>query len=99
LAFSTANQVRSDFEAQSPIEHAELLRDDQLSPLFQAVRDATEEAVINSILQAVTTAGLHGHTVDAIDAKQVLDICRKMITRDAVPDLSQPSSSPAPPKP
>ncbi len=77
LAFSTARGLRTAYQSVSPREQIELLRDDQLSPLFQAVRDATEEAVINSMLQAVTTTGHQGRTVDAIDPQQVVEICRK----------------------
>ncbi|MEO2016766.1 MAG: P1 family peptidase [Fuerstiella sp.] len=77
LAFSTAKSVRSAYQDDSPTESADVLRDDQLSPLFQAVRDATEEAVINSLLQAVTTEGHAGRKVDAIDPDQVIDVCRR----------------------
>ena len=52
-------------------------RDDRLTPLFQAVREATEEAVINSILKATTTIGRDGHVVDAIDPDDVVRVCRK----------------------
>ncbi len=77
LAFSTAKGLRSAYQPASPHVQTELLRDDQLSPLFQAVGEATEEAVINSILQALTTRGQKGRTVDAIDPQQVIDVCRK----------------------
>jgi len=77
LAFSTADSVRSAYQTDSPIESADLLRDDQLSPLFQAVRDATEEAVINSLLKAETTKGHEGRTVEAIDPAQIIDVCRR----------------------
>lgn len=77
LAFSTAPQLRASYESEEPREQVELLRDDQLSPLFQAVREATEEAVVNSLLRAVTTSGHRGRTVEAIDPDQVVEICRK----------------------
>lgn len=77
IAFSTAKGLRTSYQSDAQIEKAELLRDDQLSPLFQAVRDATEEAVINSILQAVTTTGHEGRTVEAIDPAKVAEVCRK----------------------
>ncbi len=77
LAFSTAEGVRSDYQSGTSREQTELLRDDQLSPLFQAVRDATEEAVVNSVLQAETMTGYQGRTVEALDPGQVVAICRK----------------------
>ena len=75
IAFSTAEQLRASYGSDASIEHVELLRDDRLSPLFQAARDATEEAVINSMLQAVTTTGHQGHTVEAVDPQRVAEIC------------------------
>ncbi len=77
LAFSTAAELRTPYQSEASRESVELLRDDQLSPLFQAVRDATEEAVINSMLQAVTTTGQRGRTVEAIDPNRVVEICEK----------------------
>ena len=77
LAFSTAPELRISYESEATTETVTLLRDDQLSPLFQAVRDATEEAVINSILKAQTTTGHHGRTVEAIDPRRVVEICRQ----------------------
>lgn len=77
LAFSTDSRLLSAYQSDSAKEQVELLRDDRLSPLFQAVRDATEEAVINSMLQAVTTHGFRGRTVEAISPQLVAEICRK----------------------
>ncbi len=71
LAFSTHEGLRSKYESKETTEEVALLRDDQLSPLFQCVKDATEEAVINSILQATTLRGYQGHEVDAIDPNDV----------------------------
>ena len=83
LAFSTAKGLRSTYESDSPLERTELLRDDRLSPLFQAVKDATEEAVVNSLLQATTITGHQGRTVEAIDPDKVKEICRKYKAIDA----------------
>ena len=73
LAFSTVPSLRSDYVANAgrSIESQALLRDDQLSPLFQAVKDATEEAVVNSMLQAVTMSGQSGRTVAAIEPREL----------------------------
>lgn len=77
LAFSTHPDLRSSYQSEHPTETTRLLRDDQLSPLFQAVRDATEEAVINSVLKATTMTGHDGRTVEAIDPQRVVEVCRK----------------------
>ena len=42
-----------------------ILPTDALSPLFQAVLEATEEAVVNALLRAETMTG-NGTTVEAI---------------------------------
>jgi D-aminopeptidase len=77
LAFSTSEQLRQSFASDRPEGTVTLLRDDRLSPLFQAVREATEEAIINSLLKATTTTGRDGHKVDAIDPAEVVRVCRK----------------------
>lgn len=78
LAFSTDESLRKPFESQEAIEKIAILRDDRLSPLFQAVREATEEAVINSLLKATTISGRDGHKVEAIDPDDVVRVCRKL---------------------
>ncbi len=42
-----------------------------LDPLFEAVVDATEEAVLNSLLQAATTTGRDGRTSEGLDAARL----------------------------
>ena len=53
-----------------------LLTNDEASPLFLAAIEATEEAIYNSLLQAVTTTG-NGHTVQALPIEKVAEILRK----------------------
>jgi D-aminopeptidase len=53
-----------------------LLTNDECSPLFLAVIEATEEAIYNSLLQATTTTG-SGHTVEALPINRTLEILRK----------------------
>lgn len=77
VAFSTEPRLRTGYQSAKPLESAELLRDDRLSPLFLAVKEATEEAVINSMLKAVSMDGRDGRSVAAIDPQQVLAVCRR----------------------
>lgn len=74
VAFSTDPRLRSMYVKAAAEELVVLLRDDQLSPLFQAVRDATEEAVVNSLLQATTTTGVQGRKTEAIDPERVKEL-------------------------
>jgi D-aminopeptidase len=53
------------------------LASDAMSPLFQAVSEATEEAVYNAMLQAVTTTGVDGHQLEAITPAAVQRIVER----------------------
>jgi D-aminopeptidase len=44
-----------------------------LTPLFEAASDATEEAILNAVLQAETTVGRDGITAHALDGQVLLD--------------------------
>nr|WP_312847172.1 P1 family peptidase [Streptomyces sp. WAC05458] len=45
------------------------MADAELGPLFEAVLDGVEEAVLNSLLAATTTTGFGGRTVPVADAE------------------------------
>jgi D-aminopeptidase len=92
LAFSTAEGLRTDYESETPLERQEMLRDDRLSPLFQAVRDATEEAVLNSLLQAETSTGNAERTVEAINPDDVVKVCRQYRVLQSADAPAQSSS-------
>lgn len=72
IAFSTApvNRVRPGF---GPVAR-QFLTTDEMSPLFEAVLDATEEAVYNSLLQATDTTS-NGRTIRALP----IDALRKLL--------------------
>lgn len=72
IAFSTANRVN----ASQNIRDVKVLGNDAMSPLFQAVIEATEEAIINSILRATTVTG-NGRTVEALPFDKLTDILKK----------------------
>ncbi len=74
IAFSTANRIE-DSPAGS-IREEEVMNSDYLSPLFCAVVEATEEAIINSLLKATTVKGFKG-TVEAIPVDKVVEICEE----------------------
>ena len=67
LAFSTATEVRRTLESrQAKIATYAEIPNDQVSPLFQAVIEATEEAIYNSLCMATTMQGYQGHVVEAL---------------------------------
>jgi D-aminopeptidase len=76
IAFSTASQDRIHFGDPSTTRKTEVLTNDAMSPLFEAVIEATEEAIYNSMLKATTVTG-NGHTVDALPIDRVVTILRE----------------------
>jgi D-aminopeptidase len=74
IAFSTAEAVRR--RAGVEPAGAATLANDAMTPLFQAVAEATEEAIYNSLLRAETVTG-NGHTVAALPIEQTIAILRK----------------------
>src|SRR5438874_5270849 len=65
IAFSTAPQVRIHANDKALTRKVEVVTNDAMSPLFEAVIEATEEAVYNLMFKAKTMTG-HGHTADAL---------------------------------
>jgi D-aminopeptidase len=57
-----------------------------LDPLFEAVVDATEESVLNSMLMAPTVVGRKGNTVYGLDADVVRDLLRSFPVFDVATD-------------
>ena len=75
IAFSTAESVRRSAVERQPRTLADL-PNDGMSPLFQAVVEATEEAIYNSLLKAVTVTG-HRGTAEALPIDATLEILRR----------------------
>jgi D-aminopeptidase len=68
IAFSTSNRISQTAARTTPLG---LLSEEGLSPLFEAVIDATEEAIVNSILKATTVRGFQGHQANALPISQL----------------------------
>ncbi|MGE6741795.1 P1 family peptidase [Allorhizobium pseudoryzae] len=62
LAFSTAEEVRRTPERRKAVAHYPVLSNDVVSPLFEAVIEASEEAILNSLTMATTTHGYNAAT-------------------------------------
>lgn len=77
IAFSTAEAVRITHGAAARTQTRTLLRDEGLSPLFQATREATEEAILNSLLKAKTVTGFRGHKCEAVPVDRLIEICKR----------------------
>lgn len=82
LAFSTAEGVRrrppvqGDTTRRATLRTTEEIANDYTSAIFQAVVEATEEAIYNSLFAATTVTG-NGRTIEALPLDRVREILRK----------------------
>ena len=74
IAFSTSAKVRRGFTAARLT--TEELANESMSGLFEAVVEATEEAIYNSLFQATSVTG-SGHTAEAIPLDKVREVLAK----------------------
>ena len=74
IAFSTAESVRRG-DSAGP-RRVEEVPNDRMSPLFQAVAEATEESIYNSLFRA-TPMSARGETVDALPIQATLEVLRR----------------------
>lgn len=74
IAFSTHEQVRRRPVAATALLQTSELSNEQMSPLFLAAIEATEEAIYNSLCMATTTEGFHGHKVEALPLADVQEL-------------------------
>ena len=75
IAFSTAPELRVT-HGSTAIMPRPTLPTEALSPLFEAALEATEEAVLNSLLKAETMTA-NGRTVQALDVEKVRELLKK----------------------
>lgn len=78
LAFSTANPHPMRHKAEAVLTIA-MINDDVLDPIYQAVVQSVEEAVVNAMIAAETTGGtIHDrYLIPAIDAAAVARLMRR----------------------
>lgn len=76
IAFSTAPQLRIRTPDRLLTQPAALLTNDAMSPLFEAVIEATEEAIYNSMFRATIVSG-NGRTVEALPIDRTMEILRE----------------------
>ncbi|WP_207891765.1 DmpA family aminopeptidase [Maribacter algicola] len=77
IAVSTHEAVRIAHTSKLQFNTMELLRNDEMSPLFLAAIEATEEAILNSLFTAGTMTGRDGHQIEALPLYEVLPILKK----------------------
>ena len=77
IAFSVDSTLRITHNSSTPFQNMKVLRNDDVSPLFMAAIEATEEAIINSLFMATTMKGKGGRTVEALPLEKVRAIIKK----------------------
>lgn len=81
LAFSTGNSIPHYPEDLTfVLTH---LADTHLNPLFQAAVEATEEAILNALLQATTVTGRDGRRFEAISIQELRSILASYQSRNS----------------
>jgi len=73
IAFSTANRIN----ASDKVRNVQVLGNDAMSPLFEAVIEATEEAIYNSMFRATSVTGKEKRTIEALPIDRVKELLRK----------------------
>ena len=76
IAFSTDSSLRIPFNAPDILDQ-KVLSNDAVSPLFMAAIEATEEAIVNSLLAAETMKGKSGRVVEALSHEKLKEILKK----------------------
>jgi L-aminopeptidase/D-esterase-like protein len=71
LAFSTANP---NVFRRTGVAAAQLLANDQMTPLFAATVQAVEEAVLNALVAAQTLTGINGNIAYALPHDRLRDL-------------------------
>ena len=71
LAFASGNRDLASREREIPVR---MLSDAEISPFYEAVIEATEEAILNAVLAAETMTGRNGNTAYALDAELLLEV-------------------------
>jgi len=71
IAFSTARELQIPYQSATPLMTQNLLRDEMTSPLFLAVIESTEEAILNSLFKARSMKGRNGRQIEALPLERV----------------------------
>ena len=78
-AFATGNRDLSRNAGEDdprPTVALRMLVDEHINPIFEAVAEATEEAIVNALLGAETMTGRDGITAHALDPDRLMEVMR-----------------------
>ncbi|MDO8860796.1 P1 family peptidase [Haliea sp. E1-2-M8] len=74
IAFSTANPGAA---TRTRSFAAKMLPNEEMSPLFLATAEATEEAIVNALVAAETMVGVNGNTVHELPHDRLVELMKK----------------------
>src|SRR5438876_2040167 len=75
IAFSTANAAAAN---PYPLTHSvETIPNDRMDPIFTAVVQATEEAIVNALVDNQSMTGRDNHRVDALPRNRLRELLKK----------------------
>ncbi len=77
IAASTTEDLRIVHNSDSMFETFKVLRNNDLDLLFEAVIEATEEAIINSLFAAETVTGFENTKIEALPIDKTIEILKK----------------------
>lgn len=77
IAFSTAKDLRIPYYSPGvDLVGSKELRNDKMTLLFEAVIEATEEAILNSLFKSETVTGKNGLTIEKLPVEKVIKILK-----------------------
>jgi D-aminopeptidase len=76
VAFATVNRLKAgDYGAAAPLtQQLTMLSDARIDPLFSAAMEATEEAILNALVAAVTMTGRDGVVAHALPHDRLVEV-------------------------
>jgi D-aminopeptidase len=77
IAVSTNENIRISYSSESMYDEVKLLRNEEMDLLFEAVIEATEEAIINSLFAAETMKGKDNLRIEALPIERTIEIMKK----------------------
>jgi D-aminopeptidase len=75
ISFSTGNVI--PVEVEQSVFQVSYLSIRRIDPIFEAVVEATEEAVLNALMKAETMTGINGNTFYALPYDRLLEVLEK----------------------
>jgi len=76
LAFSTANCFNTSIKS-AEVHSIKSLNDNLITPLFKATAEATEEAIINALVNAETMTGINNNTIYSIPHEMLIEVMKE----------------------